>query len=774
MVVRRSTLFTPRVVLAVAVAAFLVLRVAKTQIRSGPTVTLAVQANGSSQAVLHYQWRSTDGHITDLDSPTTSWNLPSGPGLHFAYVLVSNGLGGYTERRIAVNTDGIGTNAGQLETHQPYQAPPAPAQAKDYFREFLSWGYSVAGTSSTTHRVYVPNVLTFFQDASSLKRFPATGTISSGANGQIVALLPVPGTYNMKCSVDGGLTFSDCGGHDLAAARTRYVSVDDVSNVEPITGRLTLQDGSPCGTINEFFGVRSSPTATLLDGANRILAGPRPINELGDFALPYDPRATTVLLRCENATPVKLTPWQTRGGAYLDLGQTTLAGVNPPSVTGMTATLNGKVLAPPDAIFLPPPTGFPSDILPRADGYLAEKGLDSRLGACQYYKAIGAVRDCDSDGTLIGAIAFTDWKRAMKIDQFSTGGTPTFKAAYINKVDLNLARVHESISYGPNQTAAVVCNHLGPPGATPLELMNPAQSDIDTAVDNAVANRNLVACVAMDYTVSPGVNNNQPFIRFLIFGPSGELLPSVNLDGRREKFVPGTCVVCHGGDHYAGQFPEHGSGFANVGGHFLPYDTGNFEFSRKAGLTEADQETNIFHLNRNVLNAGPTPAEIDLINGWYQNSQPNARVLDKNYVPPSWLAASNPTATVFYRDVVARSCRTCHAAMIEDYNFDHYSNVAAQAGADFFSIFAITRSVCGGTSQIVRSHTMPNSLITFNRFWLSGVPTGPQVQLGSNSTGVQAIIPIPGSQPNQPALFTKFYASDPNSQGCPTPAGLLP
>jgi len=106
----------------------------------------------------------------------------------------------------------------------------------------------------------------------------------------------------------------------------------------------------------------------------------------------------------------------------------------------------------------------------------------------------------------------------------------------------------------------------------------------------------------------------------------------VNLDGRREKFVPGTCVVCHGGDHYAGKFPEDGSGFANVGGHFLPYDTGNFEFSSKAGLTEADQEQAIYSLNQNVLNTGPTVAEQELIAGWYANG----RILDKNYVPASW------------------------------------------------------------------------------------------------------------------------------------------
>ena len=221
------------------------------------------------------------------------------------------------------------------------------------------------------------------------------------------------------------------------------------------------------------------------------------------------------------------------------------------------------------------------------------------------------MKGCDVTGSLIAPITFDDWKRAVKFGPYTKRGVPTFAAAYINKVDLNLARVHQSISYGPNQTGAVVCNHLGPP-----DFFNPPQSEVDTAVDNALHNKNLVACVAMDYTVSPGVNNNQPFIRFLIVGPSGQLLSSVNLDGGREKFVPGTCVVCHGGDHHAGKFPEDGTGAADVGGHFLPYDVGNFEFSSKFGLRQKDQEQAIYYLNQNVLNAGPTQAERELIAGW--------------------------------------------------------------------------------------------------------------------------------------------------------------
>jgi hypothetical protein len=274
----------------------------------------------------------------------------------------------------------------------------------------------------------------------------------------------------------------------------------------------------------------------------------------------------------------------------------------------------------------------------------------------------------------------------------------------------------------------VVCNHLG---AT--DFFNPTQADIDNSVENAAADKDLVACVAMDYTVSPNVNNNQPFIRFYIFGPNGQLLPSINLDGRREKFVPGTCVVCHGGDHYAGKFPEDGSGFANVGGHFLPYDAGNFEFASKTGLQKCDQEEAIYNLNQNILNGGPPQSEKNLITGWYTTKGSVtcpvtvAHVLNEDYVPVSWASAPPPSAVNFYKDVIARSCRTCHTAMDGGFDFDNYANVASgnlQVPGGTYD-FAVT--VCGGQSSLSsntqRWYSMPNSLVTFNRFWLSYLNT---------------------------------------------------
>ncbi len=53
----------------------------------GPTVTVSVQASDTSGGTLHYRWKSTDGTIQNVDGTTTTCTLPTGPGLHFAYVL---------------------------------------------------------------------------------------------------------------------------------------------------------------------------------------------------------------------------------------------------------------------------------------------------------------------------------------------------------------------------------------------------------------------------------------------------------------------------------------------------------------------------------------------------------------------------------------------------------------------------------------------------------------------------------------------------------------
>src|SRR5205814_170718 len=120
------------------------------------------------------------------------------------------------------------------------------------------------------------------------------------------------------------------------------------------------------------------------------------------------------------------------------------------------------------------------------------------------------------------------------------------------------------------------------------------------------------------------------------------------------------------------------NGLPDIGTHFLPYDTGNFLYSKGVGYSEQDQESAIKQLNLIVLNAtGPTLAEQALINGWYAPDL-TAPSLNKNYVPPAWdvldggstssdgtIVAGDPNGTNHrtYRNIVARMCRTCHAGM---------------------------------------------------------------------------------------------------------------
>ena len=661
-------------------------------------VTVNALATDPNGAPLHYEWRSTDGRIDDVDSPSTSWTLPPGRGIHFAYVLVSNGKGGYTERRVAVITDTIGLPAVQLPSGT-YSPPSAPASTVNPFVSQVYWG---AGEGSLLYRAFKPDALVYAQDMNSQARFPAAGFYSSDIRGRyVVPGLPPsvdPDFYVFYCSPDNGINWQACANEPMAdMANSDYIS-EELFIVPSYFGRFRLADGSVCGTINEFFDKEVTATAVVRSVTGIEISTDARLSADGDFALPQKTKGAYVRVTCEGAPPVDITVAGVAPNSTgnVDVGLTQRVGLAAPVVSSMTATLNGSHVG----LFLPPPTGVPSDAVPDAERFFSYQGIDSRVGACQYYRAIGAVKGCGAGGAFISPINVEDWKRTVKIGAYATTGTPEFSATFINQVDLNLTRNHHSISYGPGKTAAYVCNHLGPPS------LNSTQAEIDAAIDNAVAGKNLVACVMMDYTAKSTVNGGKPFTRFLIFGPSGELLPSINLDGRREKFVPGVCVVCHGGSKYAGYYPTDGTGPADIGAHFLPYDVGNFAFSSKAGLRRVDQELAIYNLNQNVLKAGPTPAAQELIAGWYPGT---SKVQDLNYLPASWVGKGFDQA---YHKIFAHSCRTCHVNLDERFNFDHYDNT--QYGR-------LATSVCAGnlgtSDNQARRHSMPNSLVTFNRFW---------------------------------------------------------
>jgi hypothetical protein len=479
-------------------------------------------------------------------------------------------------------------------------------------------------------------------------------------------------------------------------------------------GHVNLLDGSLCGLSNKYKKIEATAVASLIGPDGSVIGTPVRVNAYGDYAIrtirsfiEFDSklRVTCGSLEQEFTIPNLPAPLPEPFEFSVTLNN------RPPFVSQIQARVDGL---PRGSAVVDDPTA-PSSKNPRTDHFLTYKGTDTPQSSCAYYRSIGATPTCDPSGNMAEAIKFDEWKRIRKLAPYN-GSNQELTALYLNRVDLNLVRDMHGVRNAADDFAFYVCNHPGP--------ATESQADVDVAISTARAGRNRVACVAMDYSVTPGVNDNSPFTKFYVFGPDGSLLPSVNLDGRGEKFVPGSCVVCHGGDHYSGRFPTTTS-FApingnanpsgNLGSKFLPFDIGNYAFSTETGLTRSDQELAIKRLNMLVRSTEPAESNTaikKLIEGWYGgNTDPNEiTIFNEGYIPDEWLTgavrAASPepaTAPQFYQSVVAKSCRTCHVALP---NFDWDSRVPF--GEPF---------VCGGSSNIHLNGTMANSKVTFDQMW---------------------------------------------------------
>ncbi|HEX7442204.1 MAG TPA: hypothetical protein VF319_19140, partial [Caldimonas sp.] len=97
-----------------------------TELDSGADkTTLSVEAADADGDALSYQWRVTAGSIDNRNARETVWTMPAGPGLHFAYVTVSDGKGGYVEQQYAVGTDTLGIAAEVRPPLSPVVLPIA-------------------------------------------------------------------------------------------------------------------------------------------------------------------------------------------------------------------------------------------------------------------------------------------------------------------------------------------------------------------------------------------------------------------------------------------------------------------------------------------------------------------------------------------------------------------------------------------------------------------------------------------------------------------------
>ena len=192
----------------------------------------------------------------------------------------------------------------------------------------------------------------------------------------------------------------------------------------------------------------------------------------------------------------------------------------------------------------PAPSGSPPDYQARA--------------AVAYYKAL--------DGGTFGPTNPADFTQGGTW----SGGTRSTLSAWLSQAGIN-PNVQTGLA-GTNvdhttteQTAYLNHNDLG--FGRRMTIRKAANSDVFAFVtnfgnaDQNPANENGAlnaiapgATIAMEYTplasASSGTGIDPRVVKFFVYGAGGQLVNSADLDGFGQKFVPGLCQNCHGGDRF--------------------------------------------------------------------------------------------------------------------------------------------------------------------------------------------------------------------------------
>jgi mono/diheme cytochrome c family protein len=368
------------------------------------------------------------------------------------------------------------------------------------------------------------------------------------------------------------------------------------------------------------------------------------------------------------------------------------------------------------------------------------RARDTRASADAYYRTIDDADGYASKATLSGWLAqagfsnaATGWKTMRESLQGSATGA---HALYLNNFDLGFGR-DMYVRLG-------ACDD----GATPATLgaATAGACDVYSVVINygsleaAANNLQPIIAVAMEYSRAPA-SGARRITKFYTYAPTRQgdfkRVLSIDLDGRGEKFMPGSCTVCHGGTPRgldAVDAARYGNG-GDVSSAFLPWDldsllyadtdpafsnAGDPAFSESeralvARFTRAEQEAAFKRLNHLAyLTYGDSrrfALAQDLIEGWYGGEGLPSASFDGSYVPEGWSSAAdgNPAdSETIYLDVFARNCRSCHVM-----------HVPGPRGSGQFAIgsYAEFAGAVNLSTQL-ESGRMPLARLTMDRFWL--------------------------------------------------------
>jgi mono/diheme cytochrome c family protein len=208
-----------------------------------------------------------------------------------------------------------------------------------------------------------------------------------------------------------------------------------------------------------------------------------------------------------------------------------------------------------------------------------------------------------------------------------------------------------------------------------------------------------------------------------------QLLKAANLDGFGARPIPQLCMVCHGGEYPGGPVSSGAPPFADredvkLDSVFIPFDTTFYAFPPPPNDEASPAvQAAIKSLNEEiVLATDPGPTITEIITGMY--SGPDPAVQFKDFVVSGW--DSQPIDRGMYADVVAKTCRMCHAS-------SPFPELLFEASSGFVNLLgSIETRVC-------TNHVMPHAQVTHNIFWSSVGPHMPaQLQVFGDTFGSAA------------------------------------
>jgi mono/diheme cytochrome c family protein len=290
------------------------------------------------------------------------------------------------------------------------------------------------------------------------------------------------------------------------------------------------------------------------------------------------------------------------------------------------------------------------------------------------------------------------------------------------------------------------------------------------SLEAAIKRSGSFLAVAMEYRADAG--GGPKYTRFYTFAPDPRTrvwkrVTSANFDGRRERYTPGNCTVCHGGKPRASY-----AGGGELGATFIPWDANALLFADTdpsivdqrllPGFSRADQLPFIKALNQQGVQpiidsrvadtaaSGETLARwnavSDLLAGWY----PAAGGTNYNYVPASWQGGTSTgsaslSSSALYSQVFAENCRMCHMQRITE---PGVSGLAVATAPQFNAFADVDGSLPIETTRlkerIFEQHVMPASRLTSDRFWIA--------QAGASQSGAQVLaahlgLTLPAAKP---------------------------